>query len=100
MTNVYKAPQDWKPSLKTKSIFLAGSIEMGKTVDWQKEIINHLNGFNIDILNPRRDDWDSSWEQSIHDKNFYEQVSWELYCLENCDHVYMYFSKDTQSPIS
>jgi len=49
--------------LKTKdgyiSVFLGGSVEMGKAVDWQKEVIKALKDKQIIFLNPRRNDWDS-----------------------------------------
>lgn len=51
-------------------------------------------------MNPRRDDWDNSWVQSIDDKNFHEQVSWELYGLITCDIIALYFADDSKSPIS
>lgn len=82
-------------------IFLAGSIEMGKAEDWQTKVakaFEHLKG--VFILNPRRDDWDSSWKQSIDDPKFMEQVSWELSSLENADLILYYFVPGTQSPIS
>lgn len=83
-------------------IFLAGSIEMGKAVDWQTRLTNDLSktDFNLHVLNPRRDDWDSSWEQSIDNAQFREQVEWELTGLELSDIVALYFDGDTKSPIS
>ena len=84
-----------------KSVFLAGSIEMGTAEDWQTKVINALSDIeDLDILNPRRNDWDSSWEQKITNPQFYEQVNWELDCLEGSDIIFMYFSPGTQSPIS
>ena len=46
-----------------KNIFLGGSIEMGTAELWQKKIISELSDLPIQFLNPRRDDWDSSWTQ-------------------------------------
>lgn len=63
---VIKAPNSIEPSNGKFTVFLAGSIEMGKAIDWQKEIGDEFeNSDDVCILNPRRDDWDSSWEQSI-----------------------------------
>lgn len=42
------------------NVFLAGSIEMGKAKEWQKEFIEALSDKPIRFLNPRRNDWDSS----------------------------------------
>ena len=81
-------------------IFLAGSIEMGKAEDWQKKVVDALADYPIQFLNPRRDDWDSSWEQTIENKQFKEQVTWELDGLEASNFIILYFDKDTKSPIS
>jgi hypothetical protein len=82
-------------------IFLAGSIEMGKAEDWQTQVSNLLaDQEDIIIFNPRRDDWDSSWVQSIHDDQFYAQVNWELDHIEKANVVLMYFDPTSQSPIS
>lgn len=83
-----------------KSIFLAGSIEMGKAEDWQKQIEIVLSDIDVDIFNPRRDDWDSSWTQSIDNPQFLEQVTWELDHLDEADVIFLYFAPGTQSPIS
>lgn len=85
--------------LKT-SIFLAGSIEMGKAENWQNNMIKFLESYNFEIFNPRRDDWDSSWVQSYENSQFYQQVNWELNALEHADIILMYFDPDTLSPIS
>lgn len=73
---------------------------MGKAVDWQTELTNSLSGHDITILNPRRDDWDSSWEQTIKNEQFKTQVRWELTALEQANVVAMYFDPTTKSPIS
>lgn len=82
------------------SLFLAGSIEMGKAEDWQTYVEQALKIFPVDIFNPRRDDWDSSWEQKITNKNFTGQVLWELQALEQAEYILMYFDPTTMSPIS
>lgn len=86
---------DWSPT-----IFLAGSIEMGKAVDWQSSITENLENRKGTILNPRRDDWDSSWKQTIGNIQFRDQVEWELDAQEKCDIILMNFCVGTQSPIT
>lgn len=88
-------------------IFLAGSIEMGKAIDWQLHLTNFFQGIatspagpEIAVFNPRRDNWDSSVVQSISNKNFKEQVTWEMDHLEYADIIAMYFPPETKSPIS
>ncbi len=66
------SPESWEGT--TKRIFLAGSIEMGKAIDWQSEVVNALADTDLTLLNPRRADWDSSWVQSIDNAQFREQV--------------------------
>jgi hypothetical protein len=83
-----------------KSVFLAGSIEMGKAEDWQKTLGNKLIEKNFNVFNPRREDWDSSWVQHYRDPNFSQQVNWELNALKISDYVIMYLEPQTTSPIS
>jgi len=97
---VIKAPNPI-PLKPRPQIFLAGSIEMGKAEDWQTKFTSALSDLDVTILNPRRDDWDSSWEQNINNPQFREQVEWELDALTNrADIIAMYFAPETMSPIS
>jgi len=100
MSSVYKPPEAIETYSKKFSIFLAGSIEMGVAENWQQKVERELRDFDIHIYNPRRDDWDSSWVQSIDNPQFFEQVRWELNCLERADLIIMYFDPKTLSPIS
>lgn len=95
-----KSPDAYDLYDEKAAIFLAGSIEMGKAVDWQAEVSKKLTGHDILILNPRRDDWNSSWEQSIDHPQFREQVEWELKALERSNKILMYFAPETKSPIT
>jgi hypothetical protein len=83
-----------------KSVFLAGSIEMGAAENWQDTVGEFFHQNKWDVLNPRRDDWDSSWKQTFEDAQFYQQVNWELNALEHADLIVMYFDPSTKSPIS
>lgn len=82
------------------NVFLAGSIEMGVAEKWQEKVIAALSDRPIRFLNPRREDWDSSWKQDIEDEKFVEQVMWELESLEMAHIIIMYFDPNTKSPIS
>lgn len=101
---VVKAPLSWEVlNDDHTSIFLAGSIEMGAAENWQDRFAKEFDVIGWDdvlLLNPRRDDWDASWEQKITNPQFYEQVSWELNALERCDIIALYFDPNTKSPIS
>lgn len=82
------------------SLFLAGSIEMGAAEHWQTRVVEALSEYNVDIYNPRRDDWDSSWVQSIDNPQFNEQVTWELEHLVKSEYVIFCFDPNTKSPIT
>lgn len=97
---IIKSPNNInKRDFNKPSIFLAGSIEMGNAENWQEELTKYFER-DFNIFNPRRDDWDSSWIQSIDNPQFYEQVNWELNGLDKSDLIIMYFDPNTKSPIS
>jgi len=73
---------------------------MGMATRWQDVVIAHFKEKEGTVLNPRRDDWNASWIQSIENPKFYEQVVWELDALDSCDIILMYFDPKTKSPIS
>lgn len=88
-------------SNKYFTLFLGGSIEMGKAKPWQKKVVTAFEHYHdAVILNPRRNDWDSSWEQVKTNPKFRQQVEWELDALEFAENIIIYFDPGTQSPIS
>ncbi len=97
-----KAPNPLPPKTAgTVSVFLAGSIEMGRAIHWQQEIEAVFGGQTaVHLYNPRRDDWDSSWKQEITHPAFNEQVNWELQSMDAADLIVMYFAPGTQSPVT
>lgn len=97
--------KEYKPPVRpeeiyTTTVFLGGSIDMGHAEDWQAKLTNELRQLPVEIFNPRRDDWDSSWEQDISNPQFNEQVNWELDLIEEADLVAMYFDPNGKSPIT
>jgi hypothetical protein len=100
MSRVLKPPAPIDLADGERSVFLAGSIEMGRAEHWQAEVVRGLADLPVAILNPRRDEWDASWEQSIGNPLFRGQVEWELEGLERASVVGMYFAPDTQAPIT
>lgn len=94
----FKAPKE--NTSKLYSIFLAGAIDMGVADDWQKEVKDELKDFDVVLLNPRRDDWDKSWEQTKENKEFSEQVNWELDNLEKCRLIFVCYTKTCKAPIT
>ena len=83
-----------------ESIFLAGSIEQGTAENWQSKMEKTFEKYNGVFYNPRREDWDSSWEQDENSPQFNYQVNWELDHLDKSDHIFMYFDPKTKSPIT
>lgn len=103
MTKVF-LPPNYPPAMAPNlvSVFMAGSIEMGVAEDWQPAVIGAIEPFSGlgQVYNPRREDWDPSWEQSINNPPFSAQVHWELDLIERADIVFMHFDPATKSPIS
>jgi hypothetical protein len=104
-TNVFLPPAATEASLScSKRIFLAGSIEMGKADNWQHMLTElcrtQYPDKEVCFYNPRREDWDSGWEQQMSNPQFHEQVSWEMNHLERATDILFYFQPGTMSPIS
>jgi len=73
---------------------------MGGAEDWQSAMTARLSDLGVVILNPRRDDWDSSWKQSIEDERFRGHVEWEPDGLERAQVIAMWFAPDTHAPVT
>lgn len=100
MSKVIKPPTKLTDEMfEGKTLFTAGTIDMGNSEDWQSKVCEGLND-SYTVFNPRRDDWDSSWKQEIGNRQFRAQVEWELEALERCELIIMVFLKDSESPIS
>jgi hypothetical protein len=97
-----KAPSDI-PVITHDSnfLFLAGSIETGTTEMWQEQVRDRLRNTNWIILNPYREDWDSSWVESKDNLKFRGQVEWELDAQEmDATTILMHLIPGTESPVS
>ena len=97
---VFKPPAPVVAPPGTRAVFLAGSIDMGAATDWQAALTAALTGLDVVVLNPRRDEWDASWRQSIDEPRFREQVEWELDGLDRADVLAMWFTPTSQAPIT
>ena len=93
MSRILKPPAPLELDDGERSLFLAGSIEMGQAEPWQAEVERALVDEEVVILNPRRDHWDASWEQSIDNPLFRDQVEWELSGQELATVIAMYFRR-------
>lgn len=99
---------------KSTKIFLAGTIDMGNSEDWQVKVRNYFGeGFDnvafdevhpklgtIVLFNPRRDKWNPNWKQGIEEPQFYQQVNWEMNALDKSDIIILNLLPNSYSPIS
>ena len=94
-----RQPPDIAP-LTGGSVFLAGSIEMGKALEWQKDVTERLSSLPITVLNPCRNHWNANLKQDISNPEFRGQVQWELEHQEKATMIAMHLYLGTISLIS
>ena len=83
----------------SKSVFLAGTIDNGDSLNWQnKTIIELMNlGINdLEIYNPRREHWNPNPSKEEMEC----QIKWEQEYLDKADFIAMVLLDDSKSPIS
>ena len=98
---VIQPPEKWDTEgSNSKRIFLAGTIDMGNSENWQKRIANELTNYNVEIANPRRDDFDWTGAPIMDNPLFVEQVDWEYRHLMLSDLVLFYFADGSESRIT
>lgn len=88
----------WANKLDTKSIFLAGTIDNGDSMNWQDKVINELINLgvkNLEIYNPRREHWNSNSKEELE-----KQIKWEQDHLDAANIIVMVLLDDSKSPIS
>lgn len=90
-------PADVADDRSFTKIFLAGTIDMGNSRDWQMELYDMFSAMNgrYILFNPRQDNWDASRPGEMD-----YQVRWELDHLEEADMIVMYILGSSKSPIS
>ena len=96
----HRPPAPLPASFDRPTLFLAGSIEQGSAEDWQARVVAALGSLGLVFLNPRRPEWDATWEQRMHFAPFREQVEWELDALARADLILMHFAPSTKAPIT
>ncbi|OAL42740.1 hypothetical protein IQ07DRAFT_593549 [Pyrenochaeta sp. DS3sAY3a] len=96
---VHCMPPD-SPTYRKFSIFTAGSIEMGKAVQWQLLMVKMLGHLPITVNNPRRGHWDPDVTPETKDEAFRRQVEWELGAIEQADVICFFFDVNTMSPVT
>jgi len=82
-----------------KSVFLAGTIDNGNSLNWQDKIIIELINLgvkNLEVYNPRREHWNPNPTK----KEMEKQIKWEQEHLDKADVIAMVLLDDSKSPIS
>jgi len=101
MPRLFRSPDRAPLALDGPSVFLAGSIEMGKAALWQPRVAAYFLDAGVHVFDPRRTDWDASW---AHDPTpgtpFHTQVSWELDHIAAADLVYFRLGAEGPAVIS
>lgn len=72
------------------ALFLAGGITNCSL--WQPKAAESLAGFELDILNPRRDEWRDNWEE--------EQIKWEHDHILRATSYLFWFCSEKLCPIT
>ena len=84
-------------TIGAQKVFLAGTIDMGTSVDWQKGLAQFFEtkkGNRI-LFNPRQEKWDGKKKGEMD-----YQVNWELSHLEESSFIIMNIVGTSKSPIS
>lgn len=81
------------PKTAEFSVFLAGTIDAGASVDWQTEFANQYSSCPILFYNPRN-------EKFSEEDDISKQINWELDHLDFCDVIVMNILGDSKSPIT
>ena len=107
----HKGDEDWFKDENAIKVFLAGTIDDGKSTDWQYKLISYLcvykdDGWNdldedlslgdLIIYSPRRE----NWNPDATNEDIEKQILWEQKYLEDADIIIMNILPDSKSPIS
>lgn len=82
------------------SVFLAGTIDNGNSSNWQLKACELLEPLDVNIYNPRNDEWDSTMEPIMENPAFAKQVQWEMDAMNVSDIILMNFLPNSKSPIT
>ena len=99
MAKVIKPPEPIS-SVHNVSVFLAGTIDNGAAEEWQIEVQEQLEDYDIVMFNPRRDYWDNKLKATTDNPIFVDQVKWELDAMEQSSYILMNFQENSLSPVT
>lgn len=86
-------------NLGAKSVFLAGTIDNGDSLNWQDKVIIELINLgvkNLEVFNPRREHWDPNPTKEEIEK----QITWEQNHLDMANLIVLVLLDESKSPIS
>ena len=91
-------PETENQESKNKSVFLAGTIDNGESLNWQDNVIIELInlGVSCEVFNPRREHWNPNPSKEEMEK----QIKWEQEHLDKSDIIAMVLLDESKSPIS
>lgn len=94
MTTVITAPTHYAKRIGRQSLFLAGGIT--NCLDWQRDFIFEFGQCkDVDILNPRREQFDIEKQEIAK-----QQIEWEFDMLQLADVIVFWFAPETLCPIT
>lgn len=79
-------------------VFLAGTIDMGQSRNWQELVDDHMRAHTGTLFSPRKSTW--SGKAQLSNPDFVHQVGWELDHLDSADVIAMNLEPDSKSPVS
>ena len=88
------------PDINRPSVVLFGTIEKDPINNWASSLSTSLSDLEIQILNPRRDDWDHTWKEDISFAPFRENVEWEMAHAEKADVIVLCFRAGSECHIT
>lgn len=89
-----------RPTVGKPSVILYGNIDYNAAKDWRNELASSLSDLPVAVLNPHRDDWDSSWVEDISFPKFKEQVEWEMDYAKVADVIVFHFAPLSLAPVA
>lgn len=81
---------------RTKTVFLAGTIDNGDSSNWQEDLIENCQDLNVTFFNPRRKEWTPNPTR----EEMEYQIKWEQQHLDMADLIIMCLRDNSKSPIS
>jgi len=76
-----------------KSVFLGGGIT--NCPNWQKDIVEYFKDTDLNIFNPRQDNFDINNTDASN-----AQIEWEYKYLNACEVILFWFPEETLCPIT